>query len=439
MSGPELPSDAVQIKEILASQGVHDYEPRVVNQLLDFVYRYSADILQDAEVYAEHAGNAPGAVELADVETAIELNAATSFVSAPGPDVLQELADTLNKIRPPAEDGDMGSDTDEEDMAAAAAAAEAAAAEAAAAEAAAAAAAAEAEAEGDEEEEEEAAGGAGAGAGGGSGAGGAAAEGEPAAASLARPPLARPLVLLLLVHPPVLWSPLPRLPSRRGSRSCAGGEAAEDVVMTEAEALPTGASDAPANPSAAATPTAQQLADGQNPPAVPPQPGAPPAASEGQPADGQSRGEAPQPPAAQPAATQHQPGMPPQPAGPPASIHPPQRRTARRSRGCRSLQRHRRAARACQAHRTRPRPRQLLRRLSRQMARRGRRQPASSRPGPRSPGNSRRAVSHRQRQQMGRVRQQMRPHPRRRRRRRQCEAQALARANPIAGAELTEP
>lgn len=114
---------SVSLLPIAGGQGVHDYEPRVVNQLLDFVYRYSADILQDAEVrrpacppvltrdrdprrlpaagrgpgvllnwpaaqvYAEHAGNAPGAVELADVETAIELNAATSFVSAPGPDV----------------------------------------------------------------------------------------------------------------------------------------------------------------------------------------------------------------------------------------------------------------------------------------------------------------------------------------------------------------
>ena len=31
-------------------QGVKEYEPRVVNQLLDFVYRYVCDVLQDAEV-----------------------------------------------------------------------------------------------------------------------------------------------------------------------------------------------------------------------------------------------------------------------------------------------------------------------------------------------------------------------------------------------------
>ncbi len=34
------------------AQGVKEYEPRVVNQLLDFVYRYVCDVLQDAEVCA---------------------------------------------------------------------------------------------------------------------------------------------------------------------------------------------------------------------------------------------------------------------------------------------------------------------------------------------------------------------------------------------------
>lgn len=31
-------------------QGVTEYEPRVVEQLLNFMYRHVADILQDAEV-----------------------------------------------------------------------------------------------------------------------------------------------------------------------------------------------------------------------------------------------------------------------------------------------------------------------------------------------------------------------------------------------------
>ena len=31
-------------------QGVSDYEPRVVHQLLNLMYRYASDILQDADV-----------------------------------------------------------------------------------------------------------------------------------------------------------------------------------------------------------------------------------------------------------------------------------------------------------------------------------------------------------------------------------------------------
>lgn len=32
------------------NQDVEDYDPRVVEQLMDFVYSYSAEVLQDAEV-----------------------------------------------------------------------------------------------------------------------------------------------------------------------------------------------------------------------------------------------------------------------------------------------------------------------------------------------------------------------------------------------------
>ena len=32
-------------------QGIQEYEPRVVKQLMDFVYRYISEVLQDAEVH----------------------------------------------------------------------------------------------------------------------------------------------------------------------------------------------------------------------------------------------------------------------------------------------------------------------------------------------------------------------------------------------------
>ena len=45
------PSRAPSLRaSLLPAQGVTEYEPRVLNQLVDFVYKYTADVLQDAEV-----------------------------------------------------------------------------------------------------------------------------------------------------------------------------------------------------------------------------------------------------------------------------------------------------------------------------------------------------------------------------------------------------
>ena len=74
MTPEDLPSDAVAVKRILEEmvpivverhackvlssddrmyshlQGVQDYEPGVTTQLLNFMYRYVSEVLQDAEV-----------------------------------------------------------------------------------------------------------------------------------------------------------------------------------------------------------------------------------------------------------------------------------------------------------------------------------------------------------------------------------------------------
>ena len=89
--------------QLLQSMGVvEEYEPRVVNQLLDFMYRYTTDILLDAEAYSEHAGKPAGQVEMDDVMLAIESRAAYSFVQpAPGGDALHDLALQINSKEMP--------------------------------------------------------------------------------------------------------------------------------------------------------------------------------------------------------------------------------------------------------------------------------------------------------------------------------------------------
>lgn len=55
--GDSLPPSARSIALILAQEpSVGDVHPTVLHQLLDFAHRYTGQVLNDATVYAEHAG-----------------------------------------------------------------------------------------------------------------------------------------------------------------------------------------------------------------------------------------------------------------------------------------------------------------------------------------------------------------------------------------------
>ena len=64
-----VPITAKRMRDLLTSMGADEYEPRVLHQLLEFMNSYATDMLQDAALYAEHAGH-PGEIEVADVELA---------------------------------------------------------------------------------------------------------------------------------------------------------------------------------------------------------------------------------------------------------------------------------------------------------------------------------------------------------------------------------
>eukprot|EP00877_Chromochloris_zofingiensis_P014609 jgi/Chrzof1/9401/Cz04g01190.t1 len=93
---PQLPDDAVSMRKILRSMGVEEHEPRVVNMLLDFMYKYVSEVLVDAESYAEHSGAAPGEVDIEDVMLAIQARSAHSFVQQPTQELLAEIANASN-------------------------------------------------------------------------------------------------------------------------------------------------------------------------------------------------------------------------------------------------------------------------------------------------------------------------------------------------------
>ncbi|XP_061557884.1 transcription initiation factor TFIID subunit 9 isoform X1 [Phycodurus eques] len=86
MSAPKsIPKDAQVMIQILKDMGVTEYEPRVINQMLEFTYRYVTSIIEDAKIYATHAKKSN--VDADDIKLAIQCRMDQSFTSPPPRDV----------------------------------------------------------------------------------------------------------------------------------------------------------------------------------------------------------------------------------------------------------------------------------------------------------------------------------------------------------------
>jgi histone H3/H4 len=53
--GGKYPQDEMTMRSILKDMGITEYEPRVVQQMLEFAYRYTTEVLEEAKVYSNHA------------------------------------------------------------------------------------------------------------------------------------------------------------------------------------------------------------------------------------------------------------------------------------------------------------------------------------------------------------------------------------------------
>ncbi|KHN83131.1 Transcription initiation factor TFIID subunit 9B [Toxocara canis] len=94
------PHDAQVMQNILKEMGITDYEPRIVSQLLEFAYRYTAEVLEDARSLSEHAGKKQ--IDEADVQFAID-NAGASWRGVRHDrQFMLELAEQKNSIPLPA-------------------------------------------------------------------------------------------------------------------------------------------------------------------------------------------------------------------------------------------------------------------------------------------------------------------------------------------------
>ncbi|KAJ8348460.1 hypothetical protein SKAU_G00270490 [Synaphobranchus kaupii] len=96
MASPKtVPKDAQVMIQILKDMGITEYEPRVINQMLEFTYRYVTTIIEDAKIYATHAKKST--VDADDIRLAIQCRMDQSFTSPPPRDFLLEVARQKNQ------------------------------------------------------------------------------------------------------------------------------------------------------------------------------------------------------------------------------------------------------------------------------------------------------------------------------------------------------
>lgn len=100
------PRDAQTVEAILTAMGVESYDPRVVNQLLELLYRYVSSVLQDSRLYSEHADKP--AIDAEDVKLAIRSRCNVAFTQPPSRDVTVRLAAERNAVPLPAVDRKAG-------------------------------------------------------------------------------------------------------------------------------------------------------------------------------------------------------------------------------------------------------------------------------------------------------------------------------------------
>ncbi|KAM4662235.1 transcription initiation factor TFIID subunit 9B-like isoform 2-T2 [Discoglossus pictus] len=96
MASPKsAPKDALVMAQILKDMGITEYEPRVINQMLEFTYRYVTTILEDAKIYSSHAKK--NNIDADDVRLAIQCRTDQSFTSPPPRDFLLDIARQKNQ------------------------------------------------------------------------------------------------------------------------------------------------------------------------------------------------------------------------------------------------------------------------------------------------------------------------------------------------------
>lgn len=113
MTEADTPRDVKIVHLILASMGVTSYQDQISVQLLDFAYRYTSQVLQDAVVYSDYAnqstatqpagiGPSSAGLTIEDLKLAVASQVAYQFKPTTPKDLLLSLAAERNKRMLPA-------------------------------------------------------------------------------------------------------------------------------------------------------------------------------------------------------------------------------------------------------------------------------------------------------------------------------------------------
>jgi len=89
-----MPKDAHVMASILRDMGIAEWEPRVINQLMEFSYNYVTTIIDDAKMFSGHARKKN--IDVEDVRLAVQMYTDKNVTSPPHRDMLLEVARTKN-------------------------------------------------------------------------------------------------------------------------------------------------------------------------------------------------------------------------------------------------------------------------------------------------------------------------------------------------------
>uniref|UniRef100_A0A1I7YY47 Transcription initiation factor TFIID subunit 9 n=1 Tax=Steinernema glaseri TaxID=37863 RepID=A0A1I7YY47_9BILA len=98
---PSTPRDVLLMRNILASAGIYDYDPRLISQMIEFSYAHTQNIMTEAKAISDYTGKK--IVDEADVQFSLSASADKRFKNEEKrKKLMNELASQKNIVPLPA-------------------------------------------------------------------------------------------------------------------------------------------------------------------------------------------------------------------------------------------------------------------------------------------------------------------------------------------------